>query len=135
MTVYALDTNILSYILKKDSTVISRLHSKLDEGHECIIPPLAYYEIKRGLMAVGSTVRLRFFENLCRDFTVGTMGIATWDMAAQLYATQRQRGAPVGEADIFIAAFCLLENYTLVTNNTKHFEVFKGLSLSNWCRA
>jgi predicted nucleic acid-binding protein len=134
MTIYALDTNILSYILKKDAAVISKLHRELDKGHECVIPPLAYYEIKRGLMAVGSTVRLRFFEDLCRDFTVGTMGLATWDIAAQLYATQKQRGYPVGEADLFIAAFCLLGNYTLVTNNTKHFEVIDGLNFTNWSR-
>ncbi len=132
MTTYALDTNILSYILKKDEKVTSRLHTELDRGHECVIPPLAYYEIKRGLLSVGSTVRFRFFENLCRDFTVGAMGIATWDKAAQLYAIQRQSGSPVEEADIFIAAFCLVGAYTLVTNNTRHFERFEGLQLTNW---
>jgi predicted nucleic acid-binding protein len=88
---------------------------------------LAYYEVKRGLSSVGSTVRLRLFEKLCRDFTVDAMDTATWDKAVHLYAIQRQCGFPVEEADIFIAAFCLVGGYTLVTNNTKHFEMFEIL--------
>jgi predicted nucleic acid-binding protein len=132
MSIFALDTNILSYILKKDEKVISRLHAEQDKGHECVIPPLAYYEIKRGLLSVSSTVRLRLFEDMCRDFPVGTMDTKAWDKAAQLYAINRQSGSPVEEADIFIAAFCLIGGYTLVTNNTKHFEMFDGLDCTNW---
>jgi predicted nucleic acid-binding protein len=132
MKTFALDANILSYILKKDEKVISRLQSEQDKGHECVIPPLAYYEVKRGLLSVGATVRLRLFEDLCHDFMVGTMETATWDKAAQLYAIKRQSGSLVEEADIFIAAFCLVGGYTLVTNNTKHFEMFEGLDFTNW---
>jgi tRNA(fMet)-specific endonuclease VapC len=132
MRTFALDANIISYILKRDEKVISRLHAEQDRGHECVIPPLAYYEVKRGLLSVGSTVRLRLFEDMCRDFTVGTMDTAAWDKAAQIYAIKRQRGSPVEEADIFIAAFCLVGDYTLVTNNTKHFESFDGLDFTNW---
>ena len=130
--IFALDTNILSYILRKDEKVIARLHAELDKGHECVIPPLAYYEIKRGLFAVGATVRLRLFEDMCCDFTVGAMDTAAWDKAAELYAIKRQSGSPVEEADIFIAAFCLIGGYTLVTNNTKHYEMFDGLIFTNW---
>jgi len=93
---------------------------------------LAYYEIKRGLLSVGSTVRLGLFEDMRRDFPVGQMYAKTWDKAAQLYAINRQSGSPVEEADIFIAAFRLIGGYTLVTNNTKHFEVFEGLDCTNW---
>ena len=132
MKTFALDSNILSYILKKDEKVISRLHTEQDRGHECVIPPLAYYEVKRGLLSVGSKVRLRLFEDMCRDFTVGIMETAAWDKAAQLYAIQRQSGSLVEEADTFIAAFCLVGEYTLVTNNTKHFEAFEDLDFTNW---
>jgi predicted nucleic acid-binding protein len=69
---------------------------------------------------------------MCHDFIVGTMETAAWDKAAQLYAIQRQSGSIVEEADIFIAAFCLVGGYTLVTNNTKHFEAFKDLDFTNW---
>jgi predicted nucleic acid-binding protein len=77
MTVFALDANILSYLLRKDNRILSSLYTEQDKGNECVIPPLAYYEVKRGLLAVGSVVRLRLFEEMCRDFSIGKMDTAT----------------------------------------------------------
>jgi predicted nucleic acid-binding protein len=58
---------------------------------------------------------------------------AVWDKAAGLYVYSRQVGKPVGDdTDIIIAALCLLNDYTLVTNNTRHFEHIDGLKLVNW---
>ena len=36
------------------------------------------------------------------------------------------------DADILIAAFCLHNNYILVTDNIKHFKNIKGLNTVNW---
>jgi predicted nucleic acid-binding protein len=132
MTVFALDANIISYLLRNDKQVLANLRAEQDKGNECVIPPLAYYEVKRGLLAVNAIVRLRLFEEMCRDFPVGRMSTAVWDEAARLYAEQRRRGLPVGDADLFIAAFCLVGGYTLVTNNLKHFETIGGLVRTNW---
>jgi predicted nucleic acid-binding protein len=38
----------------------------------------------------------------------------------------------IEDADILIAAFCLYNNYILVTDNTKHFINIKGLNTVNW---
>ena len=40
----------------------------------------------------------------------------------------------VGDADILIAAFCLENDYTLVTNNTKDFVNIKGLLINDWTK-
>jgi predicted nucleic acid-binding protein len=131
MTV-ALDANILSYILRGDKQVIEKLRGEQGKGNECVIPPLAYYEVKRGLLAVGSTARLRIFEGMCRSFPVGVMSRAAWDEAANLYAAQRKQGRMLEDADLLIAAFCLVGGHTLVTNNTKHFEIIDRLRCVNW---
>ncbi|MEH2048408.1 ribbon-helix-helix protein, CopG family [Nostoc sp.] len=34
--------------------------------------------------------------------------------------------------DLLIASVALTENYTLVTNNTRHYERINGLKLENW---
>jgi len=47
---YALDTNILSFFLKNNRTVIKRVQDVLMLGHEIIIPPMVYYEVRRGLI-------------------------------------------------------------------------------------
>ncbi|MDR1686353.1 MAG: PIN domain-containing protein [Desulfovibrio sp.] len=132
MKTFALDADIISYMLRGDTQVLLRLHAEQDMGNEFGIPPMAYYEVKRGLLAVGSIIRLRLYEEICRDFSVGVMSTAAWDEAARLYARQRRRGRSLEDADLLIAAFCLVGGYILVTNNTKHFEMIDGLVCLNW---
>lgn len=130
--IYALDTNIISYMLKTDKQVIERYLSEAEKGCECVIPPIAYYEIKRGLYAINATAKMNHFDALCREFTVGEMNTDIWEKAARLYDSHRKQGKPVEDADLFIAAFCLINQYTLVTNNTKHFSAIDGLEVVNW---
>jgi len=40
----------------------------------------------------------------------------------------------VGDADLLIAAFCLVDEYILVTNNTRDFEKFTSLQLLDWTK-
>ena len=129
---YALDTNILSYMLRNDRNVCERYLAESQDGHECIIPPVAYYEIKRGLLASNAVAKARDFDILCQEFEVGEMNTRAWDEAARLYALHRQKGAAIEDADLFIAAFCIINGYTLVTNNIKHFVGIDGLHLVNW---
>jgi tRNA(fMet)-specific endonuclease VapC len=119
-------------MLRRDKRVCERYLKESDGGHECVIPPVSYYEIKRGLLAVNAIAKARDFDILCLEFEVGEMNARAWDEAAQLYALHRQNGQTIEDADLFIAAFCKVNDYTLVTNNTKHFARIAGLRLSNW---
>ncbi len=130
--IYALDTNILSYMLRRNATVCNRYLVEAGNGHECVVPPVAYYEIKRGLMAVYATTQEREFDRLCLDFEISEMNINAWLEAARLYAVNKQKGRVIDDADLFIAAFCIVNGYTLVTHNVKHFEGFSGLKLVDW---
>ena len=42
------------------------------------------------------------------------------------------KGERVEDFDLLIAATALSLNYTLVTNNTKHYKRIEGLQLENW---
>jgi tRNA(fMet)-specific endonuclease VapC len=132
MTIFVLDTNIISHLLKNDGHVLSMFNAELEEGNMCVIPPIAYYEIKRGLLAVNASVQLRLFENLCRELSIGRMEIKMWDEAANLYVNLRRLGNLIEDADLFIAAFCIVGGYTLVTGNTKHFDRIPALKYVNW---
>ena len=132
MSIFALDTNIISYLLRYDPNVSARLQYENDRDNMIIIPPLVYYEIKRGLLIDNSTKRLRSFEHFCEDLNIGEMTLEAYDEAARLYAKQRRIGRPIGDADILIAAFCIVNGYTLVTHNSKHFEGLEGLEIEDW---
>jgi predicted nucleic acid-binding protein len=60
------------------------------------------------------------------------MNNAIWNEAARLYALNRKQGIVIEDADLFIAAFCLFNKYTLVTNNIRHFSGIDGLQTVNW---
>ena len=58
----------------------------------------------------------------------------TWIHAANLYSDLRHSNFTVGDADLLIAAFCLVDGHTIVTNNTRDFEKFNGLQLVDWTK-
>jgi predicted nucleic acid-binding protein len=60
------------------------------------------------------------------------MNLATWECAANIYAESCRIGKSAGDSDILIAAFSIVGGYTLVTNNTRHFEHIKNLQIADW---
>jgi predicted nucleic acid-binding protein len=97
-----------------------------------VIPLAVYYEIQRGLLANDSTNLMRSFEELCEVF--GTNDLTKDDMntAAVIYADRKGKGKSTGDTDLLIAAQCITHGYTLVTNNTKHFDGIDGLNIVDW---
>lgn len=132
MTTYVLDTNIVSFYLKGNETVEKNIIRALTNRNNILIAPIAYYEIKRGLLAVNSQRRLKEFDNFCQLFRVGQLDNSVLDTAANIYVEQRRTGFVMEDADIFIAAFCKNQSYALVTNNTKHFIHISDLKLFDW---
>ena len=118
---YALDTNTVSYAIQADVRVKDRIRAALAEKHSLVIPPVTYYEIRRGFKHKSAPEKEKSFTNMCRLYPVGEMSIAAWERATDIYALSRRSGNPTGDADILIAAFCIVNGYTLVTNNAKAF--------------
>ncbi len=127
---YVLDTNIVSYCLKDLFNLENKIESVLDNGDKIIISSVTMYEILRGLYAVKANRRLKMFIELCKQFEEKNLVRADWIEAAKLYAANLSR--PMSESDLLQAAFCIRNDYTLVTHNTKHFEHLENLSLEDW---
>ena len=134
MNVYVLDTNIISFYLKGSEIVANNIVRALANGDSILVAPIAYYEIKRGLMAVGSQKRLKEFDKFCELFGIGQLDNNVLDIAAGIYAEQKRMGRMIEDADIFIAAFCKCRSVSLVTNNTKHFEYISDLDIFDWTK-
>jgi predicted nucleic acid-binding protein len=129
---YALDSNILSYMLRNDDKVFSRYFETLNNGGRCVIPLIAYYEVKRGLKAANATNKLHQFEKFYKALGTDDLSISDMDIATDIYARNKKTGRHIGDSDTIIAASCIARGYTLVTNNVKHFEHIDGLQLVNW---
>jgi predicted nucleic acid-binding protein len=132
VSVFVLDSNILSFYLRQDQQIIQKVKDMFLSGNEVIISPIAYYEVKRGLLAVKAEKRLKEFSALCRILGVGQLDNSLLDFAADIYCELRNKKQTVEDADILIAAFCKCHNFILVTHNIKHFDIISGLSYCDW---
>ena len=132
MIMYALDTNIITYILKGDQEVFDRYCKEAEQGNEFVFPPIVYFEIRRWFLALGSKNKALAFEEMCQAIPLGDLNRQIWDVAANLYVQARKTGRPVDDSDLIIAAFCLVNEYVLVTHNTRHFENIDGLIIVDW---
>jgi len=130
--IYALDTNTVSYFIQGDKQVRTQLYKALDNGDTVSIPPVVYYEILRGFRHKPAPKKEWAFAQMCALYPVGEMKLSAWQYAADLYGNRRKTGKPVDDTDLLIAALCVVNGYTLVTNNTKHFVGIEGLSLVDW---
>ncbi|MCL2188887.1 MAG: hypothetical protein FWC16_08200 [Defluviitaleaceae bacterium] len=121
-------------MLKGNKDVISAYMKANSNGDIFVIPIAAYYEIKRGLFAIGATVQMQAFSQLCNTFDVVEMTLEVWEKAAEIWAKCRKSGMVLGkdDGDIFIAAQCMVNNYTLVTHNISDFERIDGLKFISW---
>jgi len=129
---YALGTNTLIYLLNCDKKVAAERDKAVLAGVRFIIPPIVDYEIQRGLLYKPSPRKEKIYFSLRQHYGIGIMTPEMWIKSAHIYVDLRKNGFTVGDDDIFIAAFCLLNGYTLVTRNTKDFENIAGLQQVNW---
>jgi predicted nucleic acid-binding protein len=104
MTTFVLDTNIISYHLKDNQTVVKNAKNAAALKNEILLAPFAYYEVKRGLVAVNAKNRLQRFADLCSIYTVGCLENNILDIAADIYVELKNKGRPADDVDILIAA-------------------------------
>lgn len=130
--IYALDANTISYILRDKDDVRKRWRHEEQSGNQTVIPLIAFYEVRRGLLANNATTKMNSFVDLCKVMGVSDMGISDMEKASEIYATLKNSGQLIDDADILIAAQCIVNGFTLITNNTRHFERIEGLQFTNW---
>ena len=129
---YALDTNTIIFLLNNDEKVIEKRDKAILAGGRFIIPPIVDYEIQRGLFYKPSPRKEKIYFSLRQHYGVGLIEPEMWIKSAYIYVELRKKGFTIGDDDIFIAVFCLLNGYTLVTRNTKDFENIAGMNQVNW---
>jgi tRNA(fMet)-specific endonuclease VapC len=87
-----LHSNIVSFYLRQDQQIINKVQDTLLAGHEILIGPIAYYEVKRGLLAIKAERRLMEFTALCKVLGVGQLNNSLLDFAADIYSELRGKG-------------------------------------------
>ena len=129
---YLLDTNIVSYILRRNATVGRKLRDANRSGEEVFISCITYYELKRGLLYANATRQLAEFNQFYSKYEVLFLDdIEILEKACEIHVDLKRRGQTIQEQDIFIAATAIARGLILVSNDSDLLRV-EGLSLENW---
>ena len=129
---YLLDTNIVSYILKRKANIDNKLREVNILGEEIFVSCISYYEVKRGLLAVNATRQLTEFNQFFRKYTVLYLDdLEIIEQACQIHAGLKKAGKPIQDADVLIAAMAITRGLILVSNDSDMLRV-DGIELENW---
>jgi tRNA(fMet)-specific endonuclease VapC len=132
MSVYMLDTDISSYIMKRSSNAVLERLRHVPVAETCI-SVITKSELMYGVevsprraqdeAALEAYLRyveiLEYPEEAALDY-------------AQIRASLKKQGTMIGANDLFIAAHARCLGLTLVTNHTREFGRIKGLRIENW---
>jgi len=134
---YALDTNTISFLLRpsKNQQIVQMFENIIKQGDDYVIPPLSYYEVYWYLIRKNATAQLKVFLDLYNSSSAKIyMNEDDFQLAARIKAQLVKDGTPIGnkDADIFIAAYCINNNYALVTDNVSDFKRIADLKYVNW---
>ena len=130
---YMLDTNIVSYYLRRSSPT---LEDRVNDGlkHRTVaISVIARAELRFGQKGLAPEDRRRaLIDSFLLRLPSVEWSIEAADHYGALKHTLKTQGTPIGDMDTLIAAHALAENLILVTHNTRHFENVPGLKLEDW---
>ncbi|MBK6922028.1 MAG: PIN domain-containing protein [Deltaproteobacteria bacterium] len=130
MRKFLLDTDSVSYALRGHGDVGAQLRSH--RPSEVCVSAITVAELRFGAKRKASK-RL----HALIDTFVDAVEVVLFDHAAaieygRLGNILAERGTPIGEFDVLIAAHAVSLRCVLVSNNVRHFSRVPGLVVENW---
>lgn len=116
MTVFVLDTNVISDIVRPSPLIAVVNQIEAHRGDTlCLCEPVDY-EVRRGYLKAGATRRLLVYEERIRpQFQWVALTEADWRQAAQFWADAVQKGKQLSDVDLLIAAVATRLNAQIVS--------------------
>lgn len=131
MTLYLLDTNILSDLMRDPFGRIARRLAEMAQTEVCTSIVVAC-ELRFGAAKRISRHLAQSVETTLADLDVQPLGPDADRHYARLRCDLERKGTPISQHDMLIAAHALALDAILVTANTREFARIDGLQLENW---
>lgn len=129
-----IDTNIL--IDFERGLLDISLYVKGREKDEFFLSVITASELLHGVFrAKDLDIRSRrsaFVEGILEKFSIIPIDLAAARIHSQLWADLESKGIMIGLHDLWLAATCVSNGYTLVTSNLREFERIPGLKVECW---
>jgi tRNA(fMet)-specific endonuclease VapC len=127
---YLLDTDSVSFALRGQGEVGARLQTQ--RPSDLCISAITLAELRYGADRKGSRKLHRLIDTFATAVEVVSFDEAAAAEFGRIGSILAERGTPIGEFDVLIAAHAVSLQCTLVTNNVRHFAKVPGLSVENW---
>lgn len=129
---YMLDTHICIYIIKKQPASVLERFEQLPFG-SVSMSLVTYGELKYGALGSNNSNKaLNTLEEIKNYIPVLPIEINVANHYADIRADLAQKGTPIGNNDLWIAAHARALGHTIVSNNIKEFERVENLKYENW---
>ncbi len=133
--IYVLDTDVLSNLLKRvpSKSLVAKL-AQIPAVQQCTTS-ITVGELIYG--ASRATARTELLLAQIERILLTDLAILPFDRAAAyrygvLRTELERQGTPLADADLRIAAITLVNDYTLITGNERHFQRIADLQIENW---
>lgn len=131
---YLLDTNIISNLIKYPDREAAKRVARVKPS-ELWTSIIVSAELKFGYTRISSNRLQRLIEEVLASFEIAPWETPADRLYARLRADLEEKGQPIGQNDMLIAAHALALDAILVTDNDKEFSRVSGLRIENWLRA
>jgi|SRR5579885_740722 tRNA(fMet)-specific endonuclease VapC len=123
-----IDTNVVSFLFKRDTR--AELYKRHLLGVRPVVSFMTVAELEKWALIRnwGEARKAKMREHL-RNFIVHPFDRALCIKWAEVSASARSKGRPIGCADAWIAATAILHGIPLITDNRGDFSGVEGLSV------
>jgi tRNA(fMet)-specific endonuclease VapC len=132
---YLLDTDILSNLMRRapSSALVAKV-ARVPPEHQ-FTSSITLGELVYGahrLRERTAALLERIEDTLLPNLPVLPFDASAAGLYGEIRARLEQRGTPIGDADVRIAAIALAHRLKVVTGNERHFRRVPGLETENW---
>ncbi|GHT34406.1 nucleic acid-binding protein [Bacteroidia bacterium] len=127
---YLLDTNICIFYMRGKYELDKKL--EMIGFENCYISEITIAELKYGAECSNRVIEnLQLIKEFSEEINVLPV-FDTFDIYAKEKARLRKAGMLVDDFDLLIATSAIVNQLTLVTDNTKHFDRISNIKIENW---
>ena len=131
MTLYMLDTNIISDLVRNPQGKAAKRIAKVGEDRICTSIIVAA-ELRYGCAKSGSQRLLKAVEDMLAEIEVLPFDVPADTGYGEIRAELEAAGKPIGGNNLLIAAHAYATGATVVTANVAEFKRIRGLKVENW---
>ena len=118
------------------------VETMIAEGVDFLVPELCRYEVRRELIRLNSSAKLRRLDQFTNRFAFAIVTAEAWERAADFWAIVLQAGRPTAspdalDADAILAGVAATisrpgDQVVIATTNVRHLSWFPGIDARRW---